>query len=330
LIWATVTTALGSVTALVLARGLLEAFRGKGLVPPEVVADPVFPMAVALAAGMTVLLATRLGLPVSTTHALIGGLVGAGLVASADGVSSSRLLHGFFLPLLTSPILAVGLAALVYPLLRSFRRGLGVSEETCICVREEPLAVMTGNPGIERTMTSVRWPTLAVKSNAACRAPHDGTLAGVGARPLLDAVHFLTAGAVSFARGLNDTPKIAALLLVAGTVAPGAALTGVGLVMAVGGWFGARRVAETMSLRVTEMNSGQGLTANVVTALLVIGASRFGLPVSTTHVSCGSLFGIGTATRRAHWGTIGGILLAWAVTLPMAGLLGALFVAMLG
>ena len=55
LIWATVTTALGSVTALALARGLLEAFRGKGLVPPEVVADPSFSMAVALAAGATVL-----------------------------------------------------------------------------------------------------------------------------------------------------------------------------------------------------------------------------------------------------------------------------------
>ena len=56
LIWATITTALGSLTALVLARGLLAAFSGKGLVAPEVVADPVFPAAVALAAGLTVLL----------------------------------------------------------------------------------------------------------------------------------------------------------------------------------------------------------------------------------------------------------------------------------
>ena len=111
LIWATVTTALGSVTALALARGLLEAFRGKGLVPPEVVADPSFSMAVALAAGATVLLATRLGLPVSTTHALIGGLVGAGLLASPDGLAGSKLLRGFVLPLLASPLLAIGLAA---------------------------------------------------------------------------------------------------------------------------------------------------------------------------------------------------------------------------
>jgi len=84
-----------------------------------------------------------------------------------------------------------------------------------------------------------------------------------------------------------------------------------------------------MSTRVTAMNPGQGLVANVVTAVLVIGASRFGLPVSTTHVSCGSLFGIGTVTRQAHWRTIGGILVAWVVTLPLAGILGVLFAGVL-
>ena len=82
LIWATITTALGSVTALVLARGLLQSFTGKGLVSPATVGDPSFPAAVALAAGLTVLLATRLGFPVSTTHALIGAMVGAGAVVT--------------------------------------------------------------------------------------------------------------------------------------------------------------------------------------------------------------------------------------------------------
>ena len=74
----------------------------------------------------------------------------------------------------------------------------------------------------------------------------------------------------------------------------------------------------------------RGFTANVVTAFLVIGASRFSLPVSTTHVSRGSLFGIGTVTRQAHWKTIGNILLAWVVTLPLAGTLAAVFVVALG
>jgi PiT family inorganic phosphate transporter len=96
--------------------------------------------------------------------------------------------------------------------------------------------------------------------------------------------------------------------------------------IAAGGFLSARRVAETMSHRVTEMNPGQGSTANLVTGLLVVGASYFGMPVSTTHVSCGSLFGIGAVTRQARWKTIGQILLAWIITLPTAGILGALFV----
>jgi PiT family inorganic phosphate transporter len=109
-------------------------------------------------------------------------------------------------------------------------------------------------------------------------------------------------------------------------LSPTLAIVGVGAMMAVGGLLSASRVAETMAHRVTEMNPGQGFTANAVTALLVIGASRLNLPVSTTHVSCGSLFGIGAVTGQAHWQTIGSIVLAWVITLPLAGVLGAVFV----
>ena len=138
---------------------------------------------------------------------------------------------------------------------------------------------------------------------------------------MLDLMHYLSAGAVSFARGLNDTPKIAALLLIGAAGAPNAALLAVGAMIAVGGLSSSRKVAETMSHRVTPMNPGQGFTANIVTSLLVIGATRFGLPVSTTHVSCGSLFGIGAVTGLARWGVIGNIVLAWIVTLPIAAVL---------
>ena len=98
------------------------------------------------------------------------------------------------------------------------------------------------------------------------------------------------------------------------------------MAMAVGGLLNARKVVETMSRKITPMNPGQGFTANLITGLLVVVASRFGLPVSTTHVSVGSIFGIGTVTRQAHWITIRHILLAWVGTLPIAVTLGALFV----
>ena len=79
----------------------------------------------------------------------------------------------------------------------------------------------------------------------------------------------------------------------------------------IGGLAGARRVADAMTNRITVMNAGQGFTGNIVTAFLVTCASRWGMPVSTTHVSCGALFGIGIANRQAHWKFIRTILAAW-------------------
>ena len=77
-----------------------------------------------------------------------------------------------------------------------------------------------------------------------------------------------------------------------------------------------------MSYRVTDMNDGQAFTGNLITTLCLIVVLRIGVPVSTTHVSCGSLFGIGADNRKAHYGVIGQILLAWVTTLPVAAALG--------
>jgi len=146
----------------------------------------------------------------------------------------------------------------------------------------------------------------------------------------LDGLHFLSAGAVGFARGLNDAPKIVALLLAAQAIGPYPGLVLVAVTMAAGGIIGARRVAETMGKKITRLNPGQGLTANLITAFLVTVASRFGLPVSTTHVSVGSLFGIGLVNGTARRKTILAILVAWVTTLPVAAALGCVAYAALG
>lgn len=325
LLWATATTALGSVTAFYLARGLLAAFTGRGLVPDAVAADPGFALAVAFGAGATVLLATRLGFPVSTTHALIGGLVGVGLTRAPGDFSIAGLANDFVLPLLTSPFIAIACAALLYPLLHGLRRLLGISRETCVCVGREIVATVPGRVAAAEAIAAVSAPSLTVADDMTCKLRYGGRIIGLSAGTLHDLAHFLSAGAVSFARGVNDTPKIAALLLAGGWFSPAAAISVVALMVAVGGVISARRVAETMAHRITEMTPGQGLTANLVTAGLVIGASKLGMPVSTTHVSCGALFGIGATTRQAHWGMIGRIVLAWVVTLPAAALLGTAF-----
>src|SRR5258708_35270887 len=93
--------------------------------------------------------------------------------------------------------------------------------------------------------------------------------------------------------------------------------------MAVGGLLNARKVAETMSKKNTPMNHGQGFTANLTTAILVVLASLFGLPVSTTHVSVGALFGIGATTGKANIRMVNAIVLSWIVTLPCAAIAAA-------
>lgn len=137
----------------------------------------------------------------------------------------------------------------------------------------------------------------------------------------LDALHFLSAGAVCFARGLNDTPKMAALLLGVGWFHGSTGMILVAVAMAAGGLISARQVAETLSHKITGMNPGQGFAANLATALLVTTASIHGLPVSTTHVSVGALLGIGITTRQAKWRTVIPVLAAWVITLPCSALL---------
>ena len=107
LTWATLTTLAGSLLALYLAHGLVDSFKGKGLVPDAVTQQPTFLIAVALGAALTVLIATITGMPVSTTHALTGALVGAGLCAAWGDVAFSALGKSFVLPLLCSPLVAL-------------------------------------------------------------------------------------------------------------------------------------------------------------------------------------------------------------------------------
>ncbi len=322
--WATGTTLAGSCAAVWLSGGLVKAFSGAGLVPQALTQNPTFLLAVGLGAALTVMLATRTGFPISTTHALTGALIGAGLVA-AGSVSLAQLGQKFFMPLAISPLVSLGLTAALYPVLRLVRLRLGVERQMCLCVDGRLPQPVVGRPdGIAALQSS--GVTLSVGQLQTCTERYHGQVFGIDAQWILDRLHFLSAGAVSFARGLNDTPKIVALLIAAKAlgVSLSVGLLSIGGAMAIGGLLNARRVAMTISQRITTMNHGQGFTANLVTAFLVLVASRWGLPVSTTHVSCGSLFGLGATTGQGRWQTIRSILLAWVVTLPVASSIAAI------
>ncbi len=328
LLWATLTVGLGSLLAALVAGRLVAVFSGAGLVPAALAMQPRFLLSVALAAAAAVLLASRLGLPVSTTHALLGALLGAGLMAARGAVAGGPLVERFVLPLVLSPVLAGGVTALLYPMLRGARTRLGVEREMCLCVGEQAEPVQVTSAGVVLLRSSGL--ALTVEQRAHCATRYFGTVIGFDAQRLLDRLHFLSAGAVGFARGMNDAPKIAALAVAGTALGLPAALAVTAALMALGGLLGARPVAETMSHRITGMNHGQAFTANAVTAALVLAASGFGLPVSTTHVATGALAGLGAVTGQARWRSIGIIALAWVGTLPLAALLGAALHLVLG
>ncbi len=313
LIWATVTTLAGSFAAILLGSHLVATFSGKGIVPQELVGQMAFVLPVAAGASMTVLLATRIGMPISTTHALLGGLLGAGLALVGSAVSLAELAVVALLPLLLSPLAAAVLTFVIYRLLRGLRLLLRIEKESCVCL---DLSSGDSRMALQSSGFASKPPVLAHRSG--CPARNRGSLVGLDAQAALDGMHYLSTGAVCFARGLNDTPKIVALLTAAAVLGMDSAVLWVALVMALGGLLAARRVAKTVSHEITSMNDGQGFSANLVTALLVLLASPMGMPVSTTHVSCGALFGIGAATGGGHRRAILAILGAWLLTLPLA------------
>lgn len=321
--WATITTFAGSIASIFLAQALLKKFSGKGLVPDAFVGSEPFLLAVVLGAAITVILATFLGFPISTTHGITGAIVGCGLVAVRQGVNFAALGKGFVLPLVLSPVLAIALGALFYFIFRALRIACGVNKEWCVCIGSEERVIALSQPASVFSMQNPAPPiTLSIDQQENCRERYAGSMLGLSSQQIMDGAHFVSAGVVSFARGLNDTPKIVAMLLLLKWMDIRWGFFAVAITMAVGGLLNARKVAETMSHKITAMNHGQGFSANLTTGILVILASLFGLPVSTTHVSVGALFGMGLATGQANPRVMFNILLSWIITLPCAALIG--------
>ena len=318
---ATVATFAGCIASVFLAADLVRAFSGKGLVPDIVAASPHFLLAVAIGAGCTIILATLLAFPVSTTHGLTGALVGAGAMAAGRDLNLGALGGSFVLPLLLSPLLAVVLTTGCYLLLRRAPARWGVGKNACLCVGEETVAVPVVMAG--RMVVARVAPTASVGTTAECAARYQGRAWGVDAQKLLTVAHGVSAGVLSFARGLNDTPKIVGLMLVVQALDIRLGMLAVALAMAAGGLLNARKVAHTMSRKIAAMSDGQAFSANLVSGLLVIAASRLGLPVSTTHVCVGAISGVGLVNGSANTRVLRNIVLSWVLTLPVAAAIAA-------
>ena len=139
---------------------------------------------------------------------------------------------------------------------------------------------------------------------------------------------------LALAHGTNDAQKtmgvITLTLITSGLLPPGSAppfwvVLSAGLAIALGTYMGGWRIIRTLGKRVSDIQPVQGFAAETTSAAVILTSTHLGLPLSTTQVCTGSIFGAGAGRRLAavHWGMAGRIVLAWSFTLPAAAVVGA-------
>jgi PiT family inorganic phosphate transporter len=333
ILWGTLWTGVGGLASLVLSQAMVATF-GAGLLAGKSSPSLAETLAVLLGAAACVGMATRLSLPVSTTHAIVGSLVGVyGFSHGVSGINWAALEEKIVLPLLLSPVIALGLTVAILRTWRLVTNRLGESSE-CLCVGLEPVLApanptATGNSLVFTASTKMH---VSVGSQGLCATDRPSAI-----QLTANQLHWLTSGATSFARGLNDTPKVVALVLVTTVIVTQSpavkpvAFALVTLGMVAGSWTAGKKVTALLAKRVTPMDHREGFVANLVTAALVGPGAALGLPMSTTHVSSGAIIGVGIPKRAGmNWKTVHHICFAWVVTVPLAAALGVLAYTCLG
>ncbi|MFF7974810.1 inorganic phosphate transporter [Streptomyces sp. NPDC007905] len=224
------------------------------------------------------------GLPSSSSHALMGGLIGATVASAGFGaVHGDVLVTKVLLPAVAAPVVA-GVAAM---LATRFSYGIG------------------------------------------------GTADGEATRKGYRAGQIASAGLVSLAHGTNDAQKtmgiITLALIAGGAIAPGSnpptwVILSAGLAIALGTYIGGWRIIRTMGKGLTDLEPRQGFAAQTSAATAILASSHLGFSLSTTHVVSGSVMGAGLGRKGGvvRWSTATRMVVAWALTLPAAALVGAL------
>jgi len=318
-------------------------------------------LAALMSAATLLLVATWYGLPISTTHSIVGAIVGFGAVSIGPEAVNWGKIASIVVSWLTSPLLSGTLAFLIFQMTRSL-----------ILNRENPLervrkigpffffyvffiiGLVTLFKGLKNTTLDL---TLAESLFWSCVLGLVGALIG---KVLLSRVNagvkdeghrftqtervfvvlqILTACAVAFAHGSNDVANaIGPLAAIVGAVGAGVevmsaspvepwmlAVGGVGITIGLATW--GYRVMETIGKKITELTPSRGFAAELAAATTIVLASRLGIPVSTTHTLVGAVLGVGLARGigAVDLRVVGTIIISWIATLPISAALAVFF-----
>jgi PiT family inorganic phosphate transporter len=254
---------------------------GAGLVDVDTTTEAVVAAAL-LGAIAWNLLTWWFGIPSSSSHALIGGLLGATIVSAGVGaLDVNGITRNVIVPMFSSPVIGFLLGLLLMVLLarlffRARRRPMSHRFRRAQVFSAGYMAFAHGSNDAQKTMGIV---TLAL-----------------------------------FAAGVIDDIHVPVWVIVV-------AATAMSLGTAAGGW----RIMKTMGQRVVELEPVHGFAAETTAATVLLGTAQLGMPVSTTHVISSAITGVGTTRghRQVRWSVARTIVTAWIVTIPAAGLAGA-------
>jgi PiT family inorganic phosphate transporter len=256
---------------------------GTGIVSPDVITDQVI-FGALMGAIVWNVVTWLAGIPSSSSHALVGGLVGAGVAHAGWRAAVWSGLGKTIGAIVLSPALGMVLALLL------------VLITAWLFVRATPARVDA----------------------------------------LFRQIQFISASLYSLGHGGNDAQKtmgiIAALLFAHGALGPTFSVPFWVVIscngaMALGTLFGGWRIVRTMGSRITRLSPLQGVCAETAGSITLFLATYLGIPVSTTHTITGAIVGVGAARRASavRWNVAKDIVIAWVVTMPAAGVIGAVF-----
>jgi len=319
-------------------------------------------MLASLMAAATLLLgATRIGLPVSTTHSIVGAIVGFGsVVLGFDAVNWGKVAQ-IVASWVTSPLMGGALAFMIFHLV----------QRTVLNRRDPMEAAKNAGPffvfavffiiGLVTMFKGLKHVGLDLDfTQAVLRAGAIAAVAAVVARMVLKRIKpqpqaangsrfrdvervfailvIMTASSVAFAHGSNDVANaigpLAAIINVEqglglaskAPVAPWMLVVG-GIGIVIGLATLGYRVIETIGKKITELTPSRAFAAELAAATTIVLASRLGIPVSTTHILVGSVLGVGLARGIGALDSrvVGRILVSWVATLPIAAALSIFF-----
>ncbi|MFN8075044.1 MAG: inorganic phosphate transporter [Kineosporiaceae bacterium] len=227
----------------------------------------------------------NIGMPSSSSHAVIGGLLGAGIAAGGLDAVNWNTVSTTALGIIVSPAVAFTIAALGAVAVRGLQKATGWKDDAkpfqgLQLISAAALSFGHGANDAQKTMGVIA-----------------AVLAGSG---------YLT---VADGSGTLPVPDWVAL----------AAYSAIALGTIYGGW----RIIETMGLKITRLTPSVAVAANLGAVSAIFGATRLEVPISTTHAAASSVVGAGTGARRTtHWKVVGEMAIAWVVTLPAAAAMG--------